>query len=191
MDEKDQKIEYSVEEILAEYSAENPTDEEIAVPSADKTCQAEESASLKDRAVPSELLEEIETDEEKETVPDIIYDWGRSLVAAVVGVVLIFTFLVRLNGVSGPSMQDTFYTGDRILVLNSIFCDFQQGDVVVVDAYNAVLNDTIVKRIIATGGQTVDIDFFTGLSMWMVWHWMSLILKSRLSLLMASLSQLP
>jgi len=83
-------------------------------------------------------------------------------VAAVVGVVLLFTFVVRLIGVSGPSMQDTFYTNDRVLVLNSLFCDFEPGDVVIVDAYNAELDDTIVKRIIAVGGQTVDIDFFTG-----------------------------
>ena len=75
---------------------------------------------------------------------------------------LLFTFLVRLIGVSGPSMQNTLYTGDRILVLNSMFCDFQPGDVVVVNAYNAQLDETLVKRIIAVGGQTVDIDFITG-----------------------------
>ena len=79
-----------------------------------------------------------------------------------VGVVLLFTFLVRLIGVSGPSMQNTLYTGDRILVLNSLLCDFQPGDVVVVNAYNAPLDETLVKRIIAVGGQTVDIDFITG-----------------------------
>ena len=93
---------------------------------------------------------------------DTVYDWARSLIAAVVGVVLLFTFLVRLIGVSGPSMQNTLYTGDRILVLNSLLCDFQPGDVVVVDAYNAPLDETLVKRIIAVGGQTVDIDFITG-----------------------------
>ena len=76
--------------------------------------------------------------------------------------VLLFTFLVRLIGVSGPSMQNTLYTGDRILVLNSLLCDFQPGDVVVVNAYNAPLDETLVKRIIAVGGQTVDIDFITG-----------------------------
>ena len=75
---------------------------------------------------------------------------------------LLFTFVARLIGVSGPSMQNTLYTGDRILVLNSMFCDFQPGDVVVVNAYNAQLDDTLVKRIIAVGGQTVDIDFVTG-----------------------------
>ena len=93
---------------------------------------------------------------------DTVYDWARSLIAAVVGVVLLFTFLVRLIGVSGPSLQNTLYTGDRILVLNSLLCDFQPGDVVVVDAYNAPLDETLVKRIIAVGGQTVDIDFITG-----------------------------
>ena len=93
---------------------------------------------------------------------DTVYDWARSLIAAVVGVVLLFTFLVRLIGVSGPSMQNTLYTGDRILVLNSLLCDFQPGDVVAVNAYNAPLDETLVKRIIAVGGQTVDIDFITG-----------------------------
>lgn len=93
---------------------------------------------------------------------DTVYDWARSLIAAVVGVVLLFTFLVRLIGVSGPSMQNTLYTGDRILVLNSLLCDFQPGDVVVVNAYNAPLDETLVKRIIAVGGQIVDIDFITG-----------------------------
>ena len=93
---------------------------------------------------------------------DTVYDWARSLIAAVVGVVLLFTFLVRLIGVSGASMQNTLYTGDRILVLNSLLCDFQPGDVVVVNAYNAPLDETLVKRIIAVGGQTVDIDFITG-----------------------------
>ena len=43
-----------------------------------------------------------------------------------------------------------------------MFCDFQLGDVVVVNDYNAQLDDTLVKRIIAVGGQTVDIDFVTG-----------------------------
>ena len=99
---------------------------------------------------------------EKESLGDAAYDWARSLTAAVVTVVLLFTFLIRLVGVSGPSMQNTLFTGDRLVILNSMFCDFQAGDVVVVNAYNAPLHETLVKRIVAVGGQTVDIDFFTG-----------------------------
>ena len=91
-----------------------------------------------------------------------VYDWARCLVTAVVGVVLLFVFGVRLIGVSGGSMQNTLYTGDRIIMLNSIFCDYEQGDIVVINAYNSQLDETLIKRIIAVGGQTVDIDFVTG-----------------------------
>ena len=104
-----------------------------------------------------------QSEEKIETMETTLYEWARCLVAAVVSVVLLFTFCVRLIGVSGGSMQNTFYTGDRLVVLNNIFCDFKPGDIVVADAYNAILNDTIVKRIIAVEGQTVDIDFFSGI----------------------------
>lgn len=99
---------------------------------------------------------------EPETLENTIYCWAQALITAVVGVVLLFTFGFRLIGVSGPSMQDTLYTGDRLLVLNAMFCDFKAGDVVVINDYNAELNDTLVKRIIAVGGQTVDIDSSSG-----------------------------
>ena len=124
---------------------------------------SEEKRELDQTGAEEETAEEEKTAEKQpDRLENSIYDWARSLITAVVGVVLLFTFLARLIGVSGPSMQNTLYTGDRILVLNSMFCDFQPGDVVVVNAYNAQLDDTLVKRIIAVGGQTVDIDFVTG-----------------------------
>lgn len=106
--------------------------------------------------------EQTESGKEPETLEGMIYCWAQALVAAVVGVVLLFTFAFRLIGVNGPSMQDTLFTGDRLLVLNAIFCDFQPGDVVVINDYNAALSDTLVKRIIAVGGQTIDIDSASG-----------------------------
>ena len=94
---------------------------------------------------------------------DTLYSWGQALVTAVVGVVILFTFFFRLIGVNGPSMQDTLYTGDRLLVINSLLCgEYKSGDVVVARNYNAELSETIVKRIVAVGGQTVDIDFAAG-----------------------------
>lgn len=101
----------------------------------------------------------------KESAPGAaLYIWAQALVTAVVGVVLLFTFGVRLISVNGPSMQDTLYTGDQLLVLNAMFCNFKAGDVVVVNDYNAEepMNDTLVKRIVAVGGQTVDVDFYSG-----------------------------
>ena len=86
-----------------------------------------------------------------------LYTWAQAAVIAVVGVVLLFTFFVRLISVNGPSMQDTLYTGDQLLVLNAMFCDFKAGDVVVINDYNAEpqLNETLVKRIVA-------VDFASG-----------------------------
>lgn len=110
--------------------------------------------------------EEDAAEEEKEadSLESNLYTWAQALVIAVVGVVMLFTFGMRLISVSGPSMQDTLYTGDQLLVLNAMFCDFKAGDVVVINDYNAEpqLNETLVKRIVAVGGQKVDIDFFNG-----------------------------
>lgn len=101
-------------------------------------------------------------EKQKDTLESTVYDWGRCLITAVVTVVLVFTFAARLVSVSGRSMQNTLYDGDRLVVVNAALCDFEPGDVVVVNAYNSPLSETIVKRIIAVEGQTVDIDFFTG-----------------------------
>ena len=104
-----------------------------------------------------------EAEKKPETVEDALYSWGQALITAVVGVVLLFTFFFRLIGVNGPSMQNTLYTGDRLLVVNSLLCgEYERGDVVVARNYNAELKETIVKRIVAVGGQTVDIDFVAG-----------------------------
>lgn len=110
-------------------------------------------------------LEEETGKKEPETLESALYCWAQALVLAVVSVVLLFTFGVRLISVSGPSMQDTLYTGDELLILNAMFCDFKAGDVVVINDYNAggLLNETLVKRIVAVGGQTVDVDFYEGI----------------------------
>lgn len=109
-----------------------------------------------------EVLAEEAEEKKKDSLESTVYCWAQAVVTAVVGVILLFTFAVRLISVSGPSMQDTLYTGDRLLVLNAMYCDFQAGDVVVINDYNAELDDTLVKRIVAVGGQTVDVDFSSG-----------------------------
>ena len=91
-----------------------------------------------------------------------LYEWTRALVCAVLAVVLVFTFVVRLIGVDGHSMLPTLQDGDRLLVLNSMFYnDYQYGDIVVLRK-DTFMEEPIVKRVIATEGQTVDIDFASG-----------------------------
>ena len=91
-----------------------------------------------------------------------LYEWVQALVSSVLAVVLLFTFCVRLIGVDGHSMEPTLQHQDRLLVLNSLFYhDYQYGDIVVLRKAS-FYTQPIVKRVIATEGQTVDIDFTTG-----------------------------
>ena len=99
--------------------------------------------------------------EEKETsVRGEVYDWLLCVVSAIVGCVLIFTFFVRIVGVVGTSMLPTLHNGDYLLT-SKLFYEPKQGDIVVL--HKASFDErAIVKRVIATEGQTVDIDFTAG-----------------------------
>jgi len=91
-----------------------------------------------------------------------LYEWVQALVCSVLVVVVVFTFAVRLIGVDGHSMVPTLQHGDRLLVVNALLDDdYGYGDIVVLRK-EAFMEDPIVKRVIATEGQTVDIDFATG-----------------------------
>ena len=71
--------------------------------------------------------------------------------------------LFRIVVVSGSSMYDTLWSGDYLLVLSRAVCgELEYGDVIVAskDSFND--GEPIIKRVIATEGQTVDIDFEAG-----------------------------
>ena len=90
------------------------------------------------------------------------YEWVQALVCSVLAVVLLFTFGARLIGVDGHSMVPTLQHGDRLLVLNSMLCGgYEPGNIVVLRK-ESFLPTPIVKRVIATAGQAVDIDFGSG-----------------------------
>ena len=100
--------------------------------------------------------------EEKRENGRELYEWVQALVGSVLVVVLVFTFVIRLIGVDGHSMVPTLQDGDRLLVLNSmLYDDYKYGDIVVLRK-DTFLEEPIVKRVIATEGQTVDIDFSSG-----------------------------
>lgn len=84
----------------------------------------------------------------------------RVLVTMMAVFVLLFTFVARIIVVSGPSMMDNLINGDLILVW-SLGYEPRQGDIVVL-TQESYQEDSIVKRVIATGGQRVDIDYSDG-----------------------------
>ena len=93
-----------------------------------------------------------------------LYEWVQSLVGSVLVVVAIFTFVIRMMGVDGPSMLNTLQHGDRLLVVNSmLYHDYKYGDIVILRKNGVFDDDPIVKRVIAVEGQTVDIDFAEGI----------------------------
>ena len=94
----------------------------------------------------------------------MIFDTVSVLATAVVAVAFVFLFVFRTVGVIGSSMEPTLSSGDRI-VLTANYGEPEYGDIVVTcqpDMSN-VIPDTLVKRVIATEGQTVDIDFVNGI----------------------------
>ena len=90
-----------------------------------------------------------------------LFGWGESLMAVLVFFVVVFTFFVRLIGVDGMSMYPTLEDHSIMLVSNLNYTP-ERGDVVVLRKEGFYNNQPIVKRIIATEGQTVDIDFDDG-----------------------------
>ncbi|MBQ8600185.1 MAG: signal peptidase I [Clostridia bacterium] len=84
-----------------------------------------------------------------------IMEMMDSVVFALVAVMVIFTLFCRIYVVDGGSMNTTLTDGDRILV-SQLFYTPRQGDIVCFVAKKD--NDKIlVKRVIATEGQTIDI----------------------------------
>ena len=78
-------------------------------------------------------------------------------------VILVFLLLFRIAVVDGNSMYDTLVDGDYLLLLGNLFYqDPKAGDVIVASKQSFADGAPIVKRIIATEGQTVDIDFASG-----------------------------
>ena len=95
------------------------------------------------------------------------FDWAESLVPALVFVVLLFVFAVRLIGVDGDSMLPTLQSRNYLIV-SDLFYDPSPGDIVVITKEGFLINkygreDSFVKRIIAVEGQTVDIDYDAGI----------------------------
>ena len=91
-----------------------------------------------------------------------IYDWIHCLSIALIICVVIFAFFVRLIDVRGTSMNPTLNNGDKMLV-SGLFYSPKAGDVVVFKKDEYDPERALVKRVIATEGQVINIDFDNGI----------------------------
>lgn len=90
-----------------------------------------------------------------------IFDNVETFVYGCCVLMFLLTFVFRICQVDGPSMNKTLIHGDKLIISN-LFYEPQQNDIVVfhqTDASRQGYNERIVKRVIATGGHYVKIDF--------------------------------
>ena len=114
------------------------------------------------------LTNENEIKEKNSTIKNDLFEWLEILISALMILVIMFTFVFKIVTISGDSMKNTLNSGEKVIISNIGFTP-QYGDIVVIsrNANNIAdmqdANTPIIKRVIATEGQVVDIDFFEGI----------------------------
>ena len=91
-----------------------------------------------------------------------IYDWIYCLSVALIICVVIFAFFIRLIDVRGTSKNPTLNNNDKMLV-SGLFYEPKVGDVVVFKKDEYDPERALVKRVIATEGQVINMDFDHGI----------------------------
>ena len=123
--------------------------EETAIPSE----QSEEAPAAADDASAPDEPQKPKTRKERIAFP--LYDLASVVGTAVIAIMVVFTFFWRFVGVIGPSMLPTLHEDDWLAV-SSVPKEPKAGDIVIITQPNA-FDEPIVKRVVATEGQTVDI----------------------------------
>ena len=118
-----------------------------------------------EKLIPEQETEEgSEEPKEKKSILYDFYSLLHDLVYILAAITLIFVFCVRLVGVTGQSMMPTLEDGDYLaLQSNVIMSDLEYGDIIVARKLTFEDGEPIVKRVIATEGQTVVIREVEGL----------------------------
>lgn len=113
----------------------------------------------KDVLVEEEISKTENDTKSQKSISKSIVDLVSIIASSIVAIMVVFTFLFRIVGVSGPSMMNTLMDGDWLIV-SAFITEPERGDIVIVTQPNAY-HEPIVKRVIAVGGDTIDIDFDT------------------------------
>ncbi len=100
-------------------------------------------------------------DSESEKKPPLavsmLFDIIDSVKGAILVVFLVFVLVFRAVGVDGSSMEPTLHDKDWVAVAGTV-TEFERGDIVIINQ-PWERNVPIVKRVIAVGGDTINIDF--------------------------------
>lgn len=134
-----------------------PDTEEIEVPAEPCTEENEDQDTLTD----DEVTEKSDTKTSGgrfKAVVSALYDYAEIFAISIVAVIVIFSFGLKLCRVDGHSMRETLQDGE-MLIAENFFYTPKQGDIVVFHVANDTFHRPLVKRVIATEGQLVQINF--------------------------------
>ena len=105
-----------------------------------------------------ENTEEIETASKKKSAKKELLEWLQAIVIAVVLALLVRNFIFTVVRVDGQSMGPTLQHNDRMIVWRLGY-EPKEGDIVIFNPPGYEQNVYWVKRVIATEGQHVEIDY--------------------------------
>src|SRR5699024_9410832 len=92
---------------------------------------------------------------QRKSIGRILSGWLAAIIIVALIFFVIFRFVIQVIGIEGSSMSPALEQGDRIIV-SDLFYTPEQGDIVIISDNN-ILGKQLVKRVIATGGQTVEV----------------------------------
>ncbi len=159
------------EEIIEESIPETASEELLEEAAAEEIPESNEEALDEIEDLPlKELFKEMENPSIPEDDEDYnegarktvswVFDFLEVFTICITAIIVIFAFFARLTEVRGQSMEDTLLDGERLIVSDFMY-EPEIGDIVVIQdttqPMGSVLRDPLVKRIIAVGGQSVDI----------------------------------
>lgn len=157
------------ETVAARNASAEETSEEAAQPAeSDENTEQPQAEAQKEK-------QEAETYSAKQLLSDAL-DLIESVLTSVFVVMMIFTFVFCIAAVDGDSMIPTLNSQDRLMVTR-LSRSFENGDILILDSSEACIQDSetnefitknglgkrIVKRLIAQGGDRVNIDFEQGI----------------------------
>ncbi len=124
-----------------------------------------ETANVENSSEDIEVENKVETQkkENSKKIKGEVFEWLDVMVVAMVAVVLIFSFFFRIATIVGDSMLQTLHEGEKVFISDVAYRP-KIGDIVVISRNhtNSVADEKeselpIIKRVIALGGQIVDL----------------------------------
>ena len=154
-----EKSDLAVGEDIAEVAHEESVEESSeADTEADTEAEVETEVEAEVETEAEAVAVQKSPEERRRAFMSSLYDYAEIFAIAIIAVIIVFSFCLRLCRVDGHSMRQTLTDGERIIAYD-LFYEPKQGDIVVFHLVNNIFHRPLVKRVIATEGQRIEINF--------------------------------